>query len=55
MVFANNPKLYETIFPQEAEVADDVIEAPEFEWVVPADEAEALALLQDLDQAMGAE
>jgi hypothetical protein len=52
LVFANNPKLYEALFPQDAEVTDDVIQAPEFEWVVPADEEEALALMRELDQAM---
>jgi hypothetical protein len=52
MVFANNPKLYEAMFAQEAEVSDDVIQAPEFEWVVPSDEGEALALMRELDQAM---
>lgn len=49
LVFANNPRLYRELFPEQQTLSDDEIESESFEWIVPESEEEALALLAEME------
>lgn len=46
MIFANNPEMYQALFP--VEVTNEDQENDDFNWVVPQTEQEAKQLLSDV-------
>lgn len=53
LLVANEEVLRRAVIPEvfpPSSVTDEVIEAEEFEWIVPQSEEEALALLAEADQ-----